>query len=233
MELDLSSQNSIRQFVSHIHTRKVSIDVLINNAGVLGVPLQRSVDGVGDLHFAVNHLGHFLLTLLLFPFLSRNARIVCVSSLAYLLGDFQPGDLAYETRAYSSMEAYGSSKLCNILFVKAMHQRLSNSSITIHAVHPGEVFTEIPRYFGPVIYFMYKWIVQPFLLSPCSGAVPSVFLATSPNFDRYGGQFWFHLTKRHEVLNHDDAVQPLWTQSMSLANIALEEYSEFCKAANC
>lgn len=124
-ELDLSSFDSIRQFVFEINKNSIDVDYLVNNAGVMSCPYMKSTDG-HEMQFAVNHFGHFLLTNLLLPQMTNkeDARIVTVSSALYKrtqLGFLFNFD---DEKDYNPMQAYARSKLANIMFTRELSKRL-------------------------------------------------------------------------------------------------------------
>jgi NAD(P)-dependent dehydrogenase (short-subunit alcohol dehydrogenase family) len=130
--LDLQDLASIREFAEGVD----AVDVLINNAGIMAVPLARTVDGF-ESQFGTNHLGHFALTNLLLPKVSE--RVVTVSSMAHLVGKISLKDPNWKSRPYLAWPAYGQSKLANLLFTSELQGRLdaSGSSVKAHAAHPG------------------------------------------------------------------------------------------------
>ncbi|XP_078685493.1 retinol dehydrogenase 13-like [Branchiostoma floridae x Branchiostoma belcheri] len=145
-KLDLASLTSVRQFAKVINDAEPRLDVLINNAGVMGCPRWETEDGF-ELQFGVNHLGHFLLTNLLLDKLQQSApsRVVTVSSLAHIFTsglDFD--DINYE-EDYDPAESYRRSKLANVLFSRELARRLKGTGVTSNSLHPGVIYTEIHR----------------------------------------------------------------------------------------
>lgn len=115
-----------------------SIDVLINNAGIMALPIQTFTSDGYEKHMAVNHLGHFLLTNGIFNLLEKNSRIINISSAAHTIGKLNNQMSLLEnmkSQDYNPWIAYGSSKLANILFTKALAKRYSN--IISLTCHPG------------------------------------------------------------------------------------------------
>ncbi|XP_035672294.1 retinol dehydrogenase 13-like isoform X1 [Branchiostoma floridae] len=146
-KLDLASLTSVRQFAKVINDAEPRLDVLINNAGVMGCPRWETEDGF-EMQFGVNHLGHFLLTNLLLDLLKKSApsRVVTVSSLghAFTSGiDFD--DINYE-KDYDKGESYRRSKLANVLFSGELARRLEGTGVTSNSLHPGVIYTELHRY---------------------------------------------------------------------------------------
>jgi NAD(P)-dependent dehydrogenase (short-subunit alcohol dehydrogenase family) len=137
-QLDVADLSSVRAFAESAGP----VDVLVNNAGVLGLPFGLSPDGV-ELHFATNHLGHFALTNLLLPRLTD--RVVVVGSASHRSGDLDLDDLGWERRRYGAYAAYGASKLANLLFLAELQRRLTAAGSTLRATgaHPGTTSTAI------------------------------------------------------------------------------------------
>ncbi|KAI3437108.1 uncharacterized protein J3R85_005854 [Psidium guajava] len=148
MELDLMSLSSVRQFAAEWDQSGKPLHILINNAGILllGEPRQFSKDGI-EKHIQVNHIATSLLTLLLLPSMlkANSARIVNVNSLGHHWGVVEPKSWkmgADEERNFSSMTSYGSSKLAQLMFLKALSAKLvsmAKTSVLCVAVHPGIV----------------------------------------------------------------------------------------------
>ena len=191
--LDVASLASIRGFAQGFLERGQPLDVLVNNAGVMALPeRQVTVDGL-ERQFGTNHLGHFALTGLLLPALARAAagRVVTVSSLAHRNGKMDWADLQKERR-YVPWEAYGASKLANILFARELDRRARKTGLPLIsvAVHPGVSRTNIFEN-GPGTANLKAKIVQ--LLAPimtqsdAMGALPIVYAGTMA--DVRGGEY--------------------------------------------
>ncbi|KNA24295.1 hypothetical protein SOVF_017010 isoform A [Spinacia oleracea] len=156
MELDLSSMASVRKFASEYKSSGLPLNLLINNAGIMATPFMLSKDKF-ELQFATNHLGHFLLTNLLLERMKKTAvesnregRIVNVSSRRHQLS-YPEGirfDNINDPSGYSSLPAYGQSKLANVLHANelARHLKEEGVEITANSVHPGVVDTDIFRH---------------------------------------------------------------------------------------
>ncbi|KAM3381994.1 short-chain dehydrogenase TIC 32, chloroplastic [Capsicum galapagoense] len=159
MELDLSSLASVRKFAADFISSGHSLNMLINNAGVSGIPFILSKDNI-ELQFATNHLGHFLLTNLLLDKMKettrktkREGRIVNVSSGAYRVFTYREGirfDKINDPESYGRFTAYGQSKLANILHTCELTRRLKEGGeeITANSIHPGAVATNVFRNLG-------------------------------------------------------------------------------------
>ena len=137
-KLDLQDLSSVREFAAGVDT----VDVLINNAGIMAVPYSRTVDGF-ESQIGTNHLGHFALTNLLLPKVTD--RVVTVSSMLHLLGKISLKDLNWTSRPYSAWLAYGQAKLANLLFTKDLQRRLdaAGSNVTAQTAHPGYSATNL------------------------------------------------------------------------------------------
>ena len=144
--LDLASLESVRTFAQCILKEEARLDILINNAGVMQCPYWKTAEG-HEMQFGVNHLGHFLLTVLLLDRLKEApvARIVVVSSRAYRRGEINFYDIDSEND-YNSWAAYCQSKLANNLFTRALAKRLKGTNVTVNCLHPGRIWTEFGRH---------------------------------------------------------------------------------------
>ena len=145
-KLDLASLASVRQFSERILREEPQIHVLINNAGVMFPPYTVTEDGY-ELTFAVNHLGHFLLTLLLLDRIksSPSSRILIISSYAHYPGSLDFSDMMWKKR-YQPQFAYMHSKLANVMFAWELAKHLVGTGVTVYAIHPDSVNTELPRH---------------------------------------------------------------------------------------
>ncbi|XP_072470594.1 polyprenol dehydrogenase isoform X2 [Notamacropus eugenii] len=149
---DLASMKSVRQFVKEFKKKNYPLHVLINNAGVMMIPQRKNIDGFEE-HFAVNYLGHFLLTNLLLDVLkktgspSRNARVVTVSSSTHYVGELNMDDLQ-SRHCYSPCGAYAQSKLALVLFSYQLQQLLAaeGSHVTVNVVDPGVVNSDLYKH---------------------------------------------------------------------------------------
>jgi NAD(P)-dependent dehydrogenase (short-subunit alcohol dehydrogenase family) len=197
------------------------IDVLINNAG--GMLMKRTLSDDGyELTLAVNHLAPFLLTHLLLDTLKRGtqARIVTTASHAHRGATLNFDDLQ-ATHKYSAMGAYGSSKLANILFTRALAKRLEGTTVTATCLHPGFVRTSFARDMPPFPRSLFR-LVSRFARSPEKGAETLVYLATSPEVQGASGGYYFDckLTQPSPAAQDDNAAEHLWQVSEKLVGIA-------------
>lgn len=177
MELDLAELASVHRFAEAFLKRFDKLDVLLNNAGLMAPPLQRTKDGF-ELQFGTNHLGHFALTGLLLRVLEAadDPRIVAVSSLAHKMGNIYFDNLNAE-KGYHRWKFYGQSKLANLMFALELHERLKKrvSKVSALAVHPGYTATHLQDTV-PGGGLFNALMAQP----QEKGCYPGVFAATSP-----------------------------------------------------
>src|SRR5205823_9365932 len=168
---------AVRRLADSILAAHGRLDVLVNNAGLISPRSQLSEDGY-ELTVAVNHLAPFLLTNLLLDRLraSSPARIVTVASQAHRGARLNVADLT-EPRDWTPLSAYGRSKLCNILFTRALARRLDAKEVTATCLHPGVVATAIGDRAGALAGLGWR-LVKPFLIGSEKGAATSLFLAT-------------------------------------------------------
>uniref|UniRef100_A0A9L0RMG5 NADP-retinol dehydrogenase n=1 Tax=Equus caballus TaxID=9796 RepID=A0A9L0RMG5_HORSE len=184
-KLDLADTKSIRAFAKGFLAEEKHLHILINNAGVMMCPYSKTADGF-EMHMGVNHLGHFLLTLLLLEKLKESApsRIVNVSSFAHHLGRIHFHNLQGE-KFYSAGLAYCHSKLANILFTRELARRLKGSSVTTYSVHPGTVNSELVRH-SSVMRWMWR-LFSFFIKTPQQGAQTSLYCALTEGLESLSG----------------------------------------------
>jgi NAD(P)-dependent dehydrogenase (short-subunit alcohol dehydrogenase family) len=196
-ELDLGSLAGIRRFGEAFRADHATLDLLINNAGVMACPQGRTADGF-DLQLGTNHLGHFALTAEVLPALKAAAaqgsdvRIVNLSSRGHMRGGINWDDPHYRTRPYDKWEAYGQSKSANVLFTVALERRLAGQGIHSFAVHPGVIATELSRHLSRDDFKDLASRAPAGALTRKSipaGAATSVWAATSPDLKGQGGKY--------------------------------------------
>lgn len=199
------------------------LDVLINNAGVYQCPYSRTEDGF-EMQFGVNHLGHFLLTHLLVDLLRRSApsRIVVVSSKLYKRGEINFDDLNSE-RGYDRAAAYGRSKLANLLFTLELGRRLEDTGVTVNALTPGIVRTELGRHvhvplLAKPLVSLASWAL---LRSPEEGARTSVYLACSPDVEAVRGKCFADCQEQKLLpkATDEDVAAKLWDISEVMVGV--------------
>ena len=217
MLADLSSQAEIRGVAGDLLAKTGPIHLLINNAGVVNLRRELSVDGI-EMVFAVNHLAYFLLTNLLLPRLreSAPARIVNVASDAHRFTAMNFDDLGGE-RSYRSLRIYGQSKLANILFTYELARRLRGSGVTANCLHPGGVATGLGKNNGWWARVLTR-ALSPFIRTPERGAETSIHLATSPEVEGVSGKYFVNREDSpSSKASYDRATaERLWQLSESL-----------------
>jgi NAD(P)-dependent dehydrogenase (short-subunit alcohol dehydrogenase family) len=181
--LDLADLSSVREFAA----QTPQLDVLVNNAGVMAIPLARTADGF-EMQIGTNFLGHFALTGLLLPHVTD--RVVTLASGAHRWGRIDLADLNWRTRRYKRWAAYGQSKLADLMFAYELDRRLRSAGSALRSVaaHPGYAATELQSHTESmqdrVMAVGNRIIAQ----SAASGALPSVYAATMP--DVVGGAYY-------------------------------------------
>lgn len=231
MIMDLSDMNSVRNFASDFLTENEKLDLLVNNAGVMMPPYQKTEDGL-ELQFGVNYLGHFLLTGLLIDKITAtsDSRIVTLSSIAHTNAKINFEDLQSEEN-YSKFKAYGQSKLACLLFAKELQRRLIShghrETISL-AAHPGVSTTELMRHLPKWMVVITKPIEPLISHSPEKGAQPSLMAALSAQVKagKYYGPDGFREMKGDPAkakvaaqAKNLDTAKRLWETSEDLADI--------------
>jgi NAD(P)-dependent dehydrogenase (short-subunit alcohol dehydrogenase family) len=235
--LDLASQASVREAAERILGAHDKIDLLINNAGVMGIPERRIVDGF-EMQFGINHLGHYALTALLMPALLRAdaARVVTVTSTAHHMGRaVDPANPHLEGR-YTPWRAYGQSKLANFHFGIGLQRRLAAAGAPAASLiaHPGLSNTDLQAVSvqetgGGLSQRFFHWLARHTGMSPREGALPQLRAATDPAAK--GGEFYVPrffnngAPVRRPILRRiglDKAIARLWEVSERETGLAIE-----------
>lgn len=225
MELNLASLSSVRKFTENFKLRYSSLDLLINNAGVMIPPYSKTEDGF-ELQFGTNHLGHFALTGLVMDLLTATpgARIVNVSSAAHKYGNINFEDLNWEKRKYNAWKAYGDSKIANLYFTYELQKRLkkSGSKLLVTAAHPGWTATDLQRNSG---FFEFMNIIAQ---KTEMGALPTLRAAIESNIsggEYFGPADWmewrgYPRLVQSNKLSRDEAISnKLWEVSERLTGV--------------
>ena len=195
VSLDLSDLSSIEAAADVVATRVDRLDVLMNNAGVMAIPLQRTADDF-EMQFGTNHLGHFALTGRLLPLLltAESPRVVTTSSQAHRIGRMSWDDLHARSR-YSKWPAYGQSKLANLLFMRELDRRAREhgSSLRSVAAHPGYASTHLQAVGAEMTGSRLSARTMElgnriFAQTDAEGAWPQLYAATMP--DVHGGEYY-------------------------------------------
>ena len=222
---DLASIAAVRRLADALLANHERIDLLVNNAGVISPHFQLSEDGY-ELTVAVNHLAPFLLTNLLLDRLrasaqtnQRMARIVTVASQAHRGARLNIAALT-RPQDWTPLSAYGRSKLCNVLFTRALARRLDATQVTTACLHPGVVATAIGDRAGAIAGFGWR-LIKPFLISPERGAATSLFLAAVPDPTPFHGAYVVgkRIAKPDAAARDDRLAEELWAESDRLVGL--------------
>jgi NAD(P)-dependent dehydrogenase (short-subunit alcohol dehydrogenase family) len=196
-QLDLASPSSIDRFANEFLNSNRTLDLLINNAGIMATPLMRDDRGY-EMQFATNHLGHFQLTARVWEALKRsgNARVVALSSYGHSMGAVDFSDPNFNQRPYDKWAAYGQSKSANSLFAVELDKRGQEHGIRAFAVHPGGILTDLARYmtdedFKPFGIYRENGVLKgpEWLKNIEQGAATTVWCAVSPQLNNKGGVY--------------------------------------------
>lgn len=221
LELDLSDLESVRTCASRYAEEFASqgpLDVLINNAGLAG---KKGLTKQGfEMAFGVNHLGHFLLTMELWPHLAEDARVVHVASRAHSrVSKLDLDAMQQSATTPTAFPEYSTSKLANVLFSHELARRTSRTGKGSYALHPGvvasDVWREVP---GPI-----RWLMTRFMISNEEGAMTTLYCATSPEVES-GKYYDACKEKKTSKLGRDDALaQELWERSVAWSGAVVPE----------
>ncbi|KAJ4966427.1 hypothetical protein NE237_018276 [Protea cynaroides] len=228
MELDLASINSLTSFARSFNSSHQRLNILINNAAIMGCPFQLSKDGI-ELQFATNHLGHFLLTNLLLDKLKATSkstgiegRIVNVSSIAhrYAKASTLIGlDTINDSSKYKPIVAYGRSKLANILHANELSKQLQEegANVTANSLHPGFIPTNITRY-TQLRANLLMLLLKPFAKSIAQGASTTCYVSLHPNLNGVTGKYFANCNEKQpsSQARDKDVGGKLWDFSQDL-----------------
>ena len=197
LNLDLADPSSAQSFVNEFVDSGMSLDILINNAAVMACPQMPTKEG-WDLQFAVNHIGHFIITKGLLPTMSSSgSRIVTLSSTGHKLSGIQWEDVHFE-ESYDKWKAYGQSKTAASLLAVEISERMKDEGIKTYSVHPGGIFTPLQRHLEKEEMIALGWLGEDGELSemaaanfksPTQGASTSLWCATSPMLEEVSGVY--------------------------------------------
>lgn len=227
MELDLSSLASVEKFASDFKSSGLPLNILINNAGIMATPFQLSKDNI-ELQFATNHLGHFHLTNLLLDAMKKTAhesnregRIVIVSSEAHRFA-YSEGirfDRISDESSYNRLQAYGQSKLANILHANELARRLKEEEvqITANSLHPGSITTNLlqhHRFINGFIHTLGKLVLK----DVEQGAATSCYVALHPQVEGVSGEYFMdsNITQPSSQAKDAELAKKLWDFSLKL-----------------
>ena len=215
---ELTDLASVRACVEAIGVRP--LDIVIANAGIMALPTLEQVRGI-EKQFATNHLGHFLLITSLLDNVQAApaARIAIVSSAAHMRApkagiDFD--NLSGE-QSYSGWQAYGQSKLANVLFANELARRL-DPGVIVNSLHPGLIRTNLGRNMKGPLMLALGLVMLPFMISVPQGAATSCYVATSPEVAGITGRYFADcaLAKSNPLASERELAERLWSESTTL-----------------
>ena len=197
--MDLADLATVRAFAASVSDSNESLDLLINNAGVMATP-ERRVGPGWEYQFGICHLGHFALTSALMPLLERAdaPRVVALSSIAHRRGGIIWDDIHFETNPYDKWVAYAQAKSANALFAVELSKRMASFDGRAFSVHPGGIFTPLQRDLPVEEQIQLGWldedgnpseIAQAMFKSTTQGCTTTLWAATSPMLDGLGGLY--------------------------------------------
>ena len=198
LEMDLADPSSVTRFINEFNASGTSLDILVNNAAVMACPQMPTKQG-WDLQFAVNHIGHFILTKGLLDVISQSseARIVTLSSTGHKLSGIQWEDIHFEN-SYDKWKSYGQSKTAASLLAIEISSRMKDEGIKTYSVHPGGIFTPLQRHLEKEEMIALGWLGEDGELSEMAaanfksttqGASTSLWCATSPMLNDVSGVY--------------------------------------------
>ena len=219
-EMDLSELDSVRAYAESISSVDPTVDLLINNAGIMACPETRV--GLGwESQFAVNHLGHFVLTTQLLPNLSKanRPRVVCLSSVGHKRSDIRWDDVHFESDPYEKWDAYGQAKTANALFALGLDLKYREQGLRAFSVHPGGILTPLQRHMAVEEMMAMGWTdaegnvserAKAMFKTTTQGCSTTLWCATSPDLENRGG---------------------VYCEDCDIANLATEESAPFFDVA--
>ncbi|KAK0587300.1 hypothetical protein LWI29_020793 [Acer saccharum] len=232
MALDLSSLNSVRNFVSEFESLNFPLNLLINNAGKFAHEHAISEDGI-EMTFATNYLGHFLLTKLLLKKMIETAketgvqgRIVNVSSTihGWFSGDMirYLGQISRNKCDYDATRAYAVSKLANVLHTKELAHRLSqmDANVTVNCVHPGIVRTRLTREREGLITDLVFFLTSKLLKTIPQAAATTCYVAIHPRLVNVSGKYFADCNESwtSKLGSNSNEAARLWSASEMLVS---------------
>ncbi len=220
---DFANLSEVRQAAQTILGRYSRIDVLINNAGLHNTHRQLNRDGL-EMVFCVNHLASFLLTRLLLPRLreSAPARIIQVNSQGHRFGGLDLDDLNWEKRRYKGLQGYGASKVAQLLTVWEMADELAETGVTINAMHPGEVRSNIGMNNERLYRWYKRYLLWWVLKQPDISGEAIYYLAAAPEMAAVSGRFFNQTIDEKPAAHALDRTlgKQVWQVSQELTGLA-------------
>ena len=199
IKMDLSDLNSVKKFTEEYKQNFKKLDLLINNAGIMACPETRTGKN-WESQFAINHIGHFLLTKELMNLMAdnQNARFVSLSSSAHSLTGIIWDDIHFQKNPYNKWMAYGQSKTASSLIAVEFHRRMKDKGVSGYSVHPGGIITPLQRHLEKDEMVALGWmkedgspsdLAKNFFKTPSQGASTTLWCATNSKLNDIGGVF--------------------------------------------
>lgn len=218
---DMSTLADVRAVAAAFAKKYDRLDVLVNNAGAYFADYKLSADGF-EMTFALNHLGYFLLTHELLPLLRKTAgsRVVSTSSAAHQAGKVDLQAIAKRDGKVAGFGSYGDSKLCNILFTRALAQR--EKGIVTNCFHPGFVQTGFGQNNDGLMSSLIRWTAKVFARTPEKGAETLIWLATSAEAGKLAGEYCVDCkpVKTSKLAQDASLADGLWGLSEKLCGLS-------------
>lgn len=223
--LDLSKFSSVVHFAEEINRNVEKLHILVNNAGLIRGPTAPTEDGC-NIVMQVNYISAFLLTLLLLEKLiaSKPSRIVIVTSCIHMFTYFYPDDLA-GLRTRLDFMKYSNSKLCQVLWMKALTKRLPDG-VTVNALHPGIVKTDIFDTLPVLLHKVIKIIISALFKDAYEGAQTTIHLCVAPELENITGQYYKNCRPASisYCAKDDHLVEQVWKLSFKLTNTSADNF---------
>ena len=213
---ELGEPESVRAAVATLR-EGAPLDVIIANAGIMALPKRQLLHGY-ERQFFVNHIGHFILVTGLLEHLNEDARVVMLSSSAHKMTwseGIRLEDLNAEGE-YNDWKNYGQSKLCNLLFARALQRRFSGTNRTAYGVHPGVIATNLGRHMTNPLVGLFQSLGPLLVLKSVEqGAATQCWVAGHPDAPRHAGGYFFDVNVQTSSAhgNDLDLAEALWTKS--------------------
>ena len=237
--MDLADLASVQNFAAELAGDHDRVDLLINNAGIMACPETRVGPG-WEKQFAVNHIGHFMLTRELAPYLKNadGARVVCLTSRGHKRSPIRWNDIHFTKEPYDKWIAYGQSKTANALFARELNRRMAMDGVKAFSVHPGAIITPLQRHIEQEELQALGWLdengepaeaVKDLFKTPEQGCATTLWAATSDRLNDYGGEYCedcdFAVAIEEGVdlfggvepwATNDEAAARLWTETENM-----------------
>jgi NAD(P)-dependent dehydrogenase (short-subunit alcohol dehydrogenase family) len=219
---DFSCLDDVRRAATEIAKRYPVLDLLINSAGLHSTRRRLTADG-NELVFQVNHIAPFLLTMILLDNIKKSdqGRIIQVNSEGHRFGGLNMDDLNWAKRHYMGLRAYGASKTAQIMAVMTLAKQLEGTNVTINAMHPGGVRTNIGNNNGWLYRTWQRAFIWPFLKDPVISGDALYYLASAPELIKTSGRY-FNLTIDEKPMPHaldEEIRKAIWEKSLELAGL--------------